>query len=664
MSQTRQLAAILFADIEGFTGLMQRDESYANTLREKLKSVMEDHVLLHGGHIHHWSGDGALCSFNSAVEAVRASIEVQKQMAIAPKVPLRIGVHSGDVLIQENELYGDGVNIASRIESFAVAGGVFMSGKIYDEIRNQSDITTVSLGKFNLKNVSVPIEIFTVSSDGLVVPSRKHLEGKGSVTGSRKSWILPALLVTLLAVTVFIWIRFFNNTSLPVTSIAVLPFVDMSANKDQEYFGDGLSEELLDRLAKIPGLKVIARTSSFSFKGKNVDLRTIGDQLGVTHIIEGSVRKSDNTIRITVQLNNTKDGSHLWSETYDRTLDDIFKVQDEIALAVVKQLKATLLNDKLYDSDKSSPKAYNIILQGRYFSEQGNDESREKAVTLFKEALAIDSGDARGWAALSLAYSKLAGSQYLNKSEGIILARQAAEKAIALQPDLADGYLARGRIKQIYDWDWMGADADYNKAFLLNPNDAAIIHRKASLARTLGRFDEAIPLYRKAIELDPVTAATYNSLAIALVNWNHFDEAKKQFRKVMELNPKYNGCYSILSGIYMVQGKYDSAYAVLEQEPEPIWKMAALPMIYFSTGRIAESDSLLQLLIADYEEDWTFQIAENYAWRGDRDHAFYWLEKAYTNRDSGLVEMKGNPLFRNIESDPRYAVFMKKMGLN
>jgi len=232
-----------------------------------------------------------------------------------------------------------------------------------------------------------------------------------------------------------------------------------------------------------------------------------------------------------------------------------------------------------------------------------------------------------------------------------------------LNPGIPDGYVARGRIKQIYDWDWVGADADYQKAFDLNPQDAAIIHRKASLERTLGNFDKAIPLYRKAIELDPVSASTHNSFAITLVNANRLDEAMEQFRKVLELNPKYGGCYTMMSYLYLLRGKSDSAYAELQKETEPDWKATALPMIYYTLGRKAEADAALQELITKYHDDWAYQVAENFAWRGDRDQAFYWLERAYSNRDAGLAEIKGNPFFKNLEGDGRYADFMKKMGL-
>jgi len=662
-AQMRQLAVILFADIEGYTRLMQHDETLAVVLCEKFKKVLENKILLHHGRLHQWTGDGALCSFTSSVEAVHAAIETQKQMLTEPLVPLRIGIHGGDVLVKKNDLYGDGVNIASRIQSFAVPGSVLISKKIFDDIKNQKDIEAVSLGKYKLKNVREAVEIFGISNKGMIVPSPRKLEGKGSAVSHKKLWLLSVFLLMLLALTVWIWFKFFNTAKLSSTSIAVLPFVDMSANKDQEYFGDGLSEELLSHLAKIPNLKVIARTSSFSFKGKNEDLRTIGEKLGVSTILEGSVRKSGNKIRITAQLNNAKDGTHIWSETYERTFDDIFKIQDEISIAVVQHLKSALLKGATFDEYGGNPEAYNLMLQARFLIGLGNEDSTYKAIQLYKKALVVDSNDARLWASLSQAYALLSGSNYLGKADGIIKARQAVEKALSINPNLPEAYIARGRIRQLYDWDWKGADQDYQKAFDLYPHDPVILHRKASLARTLGNVDSAIFLYRKAIELDPLSAVTFNSFSITLMNANRLDEAIQKSKRILEMKPQFAGCHAFISGVYLLQSKRDSAYIELQKEIDEEWRLAALAMLYNIPERKTEAKAAMKELMMNYPDDWAYQIAQAFAWNGDIDQAFFWLERAYTNRDGGLAEIKGNPFFRNIKNDPRYLAFMKKMGL-
>lgn len=661
MSTTRQLAAILFADIQGFTSLMERDEAKAMQFREKLKMYLEQEAANHNGRVLKISGDGALCLFSSAIEAVHAAIALQRLMLIKPAVPLRIGIHEGDVLFEEGDAYGEGVNIASRIESFAVAGGVFVSGRIYDDIKNQKDIEAISLGKYELKNVSKPVEIYAISNPGIVVPEKVKLSGKGKKVSAR--WLKPvaaAFLAALIAGILY-W-NYFSTTPVIDKSIAVLPFIDMSANRDQEYFGDGLSEELLNELAQIPELKVIARTSSFSFKGSKVDLRVIGEKLGVAHILEGSVRKDKNKIRITAQLIRTADGVHLWSGTYDRDMDDIFKIQDEIAQAVVGQLVSTILEVSPYQHN-NNPESFNLMLQGKYFAALGTIEGSLKALELFNKAYDLEPGNAKISALLSSVYGHLSTTSYYSSNEGYVKAKIAAERAVRLDSNLSDGYLATGRIKQKFELDWTGAAADFDKAYKLDPENGDVIHRKASLLRSLGNYDEAIDLFQKLTELDPVNTKTFSSLGITYINARRFEEATRAFHVLLELSPEYLYAHSALSTIYLFQGKPDSALLEIQLEPDSGWKAAYLSLINFELGNKQEAEKELQEFIAGREYDWALQIAENYAWRGNADQAFYWLERALEQRDGGLDEILGNPFFDSIRGDPRFKVFLKKMNL-
>ena len=285
MKEIRMLAAIMFTDMVGYTALMQENERQAKNLRNKHKEVLENLVSEHRGQILQYYGDGTLSIFGSAIEAAVCASKIQQELQIEPKVPLRIGIHAGDVVYDDEGVYGDGVNIASRIENLAVPGSVLISEKINDELKNQKEISTVFLGRYELKNVKVPVKLYAINSEGLVVPSYKDIEGKTS-----------------------------NSDS----SIAVLPFINLSAERDNEYFSDGITEELLNALAKVDGLLVTSRTSSFAFKGKNIDIREIGRQLGVKTLLEGSVRKYGNRVRVTAQLINADDGYHKWSETYDQ----------------------------------------------------------------------------------------------------------------------------------------------------------------------------------------------------------------------------------------------------------------------------------------------------------------------------------------------------------
>jgi len=307
----RQLAAILFADMTGYTALMHENEQLARIKRKRLKEVLEASVAEFNGKVLQYYGDGSLSMFNSAIDSVGAAITMQQQLQDEPKVAVRMGIHTGDIFIEGEAIYGDGVNMASRIESLAVPGGIFVSEKVYDEIRNQENIHTREMGYFELKNIKQPVRIFAIANHGIAVPGRGEIRGKTQTTQNR---------------------------------LAVLPFVNMSADPDNEYFSDGITEELLNVLAKVGDLKVTSRTSAFAFKGKNIDIRDIAIQLNVDKVLEGSVRKSGNRVRITAQLINAVDGYHIWSEVYDRKLTDIFEVQDEISGIIANKLRENLMD--------------------------------------------------------------------------------------------------------------------------------------------------------------------------------------------------------------------------------------------------------------------------------------------------------------------------------
>ena len=300
MSTTRQLAAILFADIAGYTAIMQQDEQKALELINRFKEVLEKITAEYEGKIVQYFGDGCLLAFDSSAKSVECALALQKSFRDLPQVPVRIGLHLGDVIFRNKNVFGDGVNIASRIESLSVPGAVLMSKSIRDQVKNKADFQLISLGLFDFKNVEERIEVFALTNDGLIVPQRKKMEGKLKKKNLKKRNVIVTFLIALLIVAAFYIYQIFiaQNDKAPDKSIAVLPFVDMSAGKDQEYFSDGLSEELLNLLSKIPELKVIGRTSSFSFKGKNEDLRIIGEKLGVAHILEGDPDGDGNSLNI------------------------------------------------------------------------------------------------------------------------------------------------------------------------------------------------------------------------------------------------------------------------------------------------------------------------------------------------------------------------------
>ncbi|HYN15982.1 MAG TPA: protein kinase [Terriglobales bacterium] len=486
---------------------------------------------------------------------------------------------------------------------------------------------------------------------------------------ARGRWkiLVPAgVLVAVLAVAAVFWLgRGGRGSAGGTPSIAVLPFVDMSPEKNQEYFSDGLAEELLNDLAKIQGLRVAARTSSFQFKGKNEDLRTVGEKLNVGAILEGSVRKEGSRVRITAQLIKAGDGFHLWSETYDRQLNDILAVQEEIARSVAGSLKVALLGGKTAapSTQGTNVEAYNAYLQGRYFLQRGNKENVEKAIGYYEQAIKLDSGYAPAWVGLASARSRQADRGYLSVEEGYRKAREAAERALALDANLAEAHTAMGWIKMVHDWDWAGADASYQRALALEPGNARVIRVTARVAGTLGRFEEAMALGRRSVELDPLSAPAHHNLGLDAYRAGRLEEAVAAFKKALELNPEYPDLHASLGGVYLAQAHPQEALAEMERETEPDVRLYGQALAYHALGRKKEADVALAEYVVKYQADSAFQIAELYAFRGEADRAFEWLERAYAQRDGGLAEMKGDPLLKSLERDPRYAAFLKKMRL-
>ena len=447
-------------------------------------------------------------------------------------------------------------------------------------------------------------------------------------------------------------------------SIAVLPFADLSAGKDQEYFADGLSEELLNLLAKLPELRVIGRTSSFQFKGKNEDLRAIGEKLNVAHILEGSVRKSGEKLRITAQLIRAADGSHLWSESYDRTLDDIFVVQDDIAGEVVKALKLTLLAPSTVTRARPvNPEAYNLALQGQFFVERRGKKGLERAVEYFQQSRERDPDYAPAWAGLSQAYARQADNVFVPAADGYRRAREAAEKALALDPQLADAHLAMGWVHSSYDWDWSAADASFRRALELEPGNVLALRYAGLLAYTLGRWNEALDLVNKAIERDPLRPNAYNNLGYVLLAVGRDADAEAAFRKVMELDPGGASRHHAIGLALLLQGKTDAALGEMQQETDEGWRLSGLPLVFHALGRRTESDAALAALTGKYARDSAYQIAEVHAFRGEVDLAFEWLERAYAQRDGGVSEIKASRPMRGLVGDPRYKAFLRKLKL-
>jgi TolB-like protein/Tfp pilus assembly protein PilF len=461
-------------------------------------------------------------------------------------------------------------------------------------------------------------------------------------------------------------------------SIAVLPFVNLGPGIEDQYFSDGLADELIGMLGKIRGLRVAARTSAFRFRDRRAAIGEIGGALHVDTVLDGSVRRSGNRIRISVQLVKVADGLHLWSDTYDRMLDDIFAVQDDIAQSAVQQLRAALLGEEVSSGASgrakeevanaargrtADPEAHRLYLLARHYIDRWTREDMTRAVEHLKDALARDPQYAAGWAELSRAYTTQASCGWAPVAEANGLARQAAERAVSLRPDLVDGHVRLAWLQMTHDWDWRNAQASLRRARELAPEDDRVLHMSAILARNLGRPEDAVVFNRRALDRDPLSSATYLNLGLNLYAAGRAEEAEAAFRESLEFAPDGTVARASLGLAMLAQGRTQEALAEVRNEPEELIRLYALAILHATAGEREESDRAIQALVEHHAEQAPTQIAEAYAVRGEANAAFEWLERAYSERDGGLTEMRASPHFATLQGDPRWREFLAKMGL-
>jgi TolB-like protein/Tfp pilus assembly protein PilF len=429
----------------------------------------------------------------------------------------------------------------------------------------------------------------------------------------------------------------------------------MSPAKDQEYFSDGLAEQLIHDLAKVSGLKVVGRSSSFQFKGKNEDSREVGRKLGVTSVLEGSVRREGNHVRIAAELIKADDGFQLWSQTYDRQIEDIFAVQDEIARAATQALQLKLLGGDgqpvTSNSRSANPEAYQAYLEANYFLGRGQSkEDVGKALAYIDSAIKLDEKYAPAWALRASVRNMMAEVGLTDVTEGFRKARNDAERAIALDPTSAPAY----------DWDWDAADTCLTKAGALEPGNSEVFRTRAFLFRVLGNLDQAIKLYKQAVALDPLRANSHLGLGYLLYMAGRYDEARGPLQKALDLNPQADRVHVSLAKVLIAEGKSQQALVEVEKEPSEWGKFIGQVLVYHVLGREQDSNAALAGLIAKHDTNSAYQIAPAYAFREEPDKSFEWLDRAYNQRDAGLTEIKTDPLLKNLRHDPRYTDLLKK----
>jgi len=697
ITEQRKLAAIMFTDMVGYSALSQRDDRLALELLEEHRQLLRDIFPRFNGTEIKTIGDAFLVEFNSALEAAQCAIEIQRTLAkrnhdvtAERRIELKIGIHIGDVVHRSGDVYGDGVNIASRIEPLAGAGGICVSMDVERQIRNALEARFEKLARTELKNISVAMDLFRI-----VLPWERNTSLKSERREARKQRSMPvgllfAAALLLVAALIAAGVLFMigrerqsqaqitqsgrpEGPSLPISekSIAVLPFENLSHDPENIYFSDGIQEEILTRLAKIAELKVISRTSTQRFKSSPGDLRQIAQQLGVTNILEGSVQKEGDRVRVNVQLINGATDAHLWAETFDRKLTDIFAVESEIAKTVAETLRAKLTGSEMAAVAKvptANSEAYELYLKGRFFWNKRTGVDLRKAIGYFNRAIAKDPNYARAYVGLADSYSLLPSFGAAAPRDSIPQAKAAVKKALELDDTLGEAYATSAQIRAEHDLEFEQGITEFERAIQLSPNYATAHQWFASgPLEALARFDRAIAEGKRAVELDPLSLIVNLDLGYVYLNARRYDEAVAQFRKTIEIDSRFYMAHYYLGEVLQLKGQLTEAIAeyrtAVELNDDPI-ALAFLGQAHARAGQMDEAQKILARLTEEaksrYVSGYSFALVLTAL--GDKEGAVDALERAYRNGEGNdLRIIKVDPMLDDLRSQPRFEALVQRV---
>lgn len=647
MPIARKLTVVMFTDIAGYTRMMQTNEEAGLRLGEYYRTTLTEMAALHNGKILKHYGDGSLTIFESILEAIHCAREIQKKFQQSPKVPLRLGIHLGDLVIEADDVYGDGVNIASRLESVGVPGSVIFSTRVKEELEHHPDIPHVSLGTFQFKNVAKGLEIFAMADPELTIPTRKQILDSPKVVHNESllkrfhKWPFYLLVLILAGISIWTFNQLNVKDSLPAVnkSIVVLPFLDMSQLGDQEWFCDGLTEQITSNLVRLSGLKVISRTSAMKYKGNNKSAAEIGKELKVSHILEGSVRKSDDKIRITAQLINVEDEYHLWERDFDKQPKDFFEIQDEVSTAIADALVVEIAGGKIEKSEsghfnvptKNMEALRNYQLAKQYYDLYDSWASNDYLTSLdyFNAAISADSSYAEAYIGKANLLLAAVWRKRIDRDSVKTEIDACIKKAMDIDPTSGMPYVAKGYMHLLYDFDFDSAEDLYKKAIELAPNYDVTYARYAWLKLDRGEFAEARALAGKAYELNPLNSGYYSLKAEAYWAEMKLDSAILLYKENLELFP--NDPYNLwgMACSYGWGGKYGTAIDIINSIPN--YKDYNFAPAYFSAmkGDTVYARTVLNNLLAIYKQNpnsWTWHIAAVYAALGEKETAMDYLE--------------------------------------
>ena len=633
----------MFTDMVGYTALGQRDESLSIALIDEQRKLIRPILSGHRGREIKTMGDAFLVEFSNALDAVRCAYDIQRasrefndSQPSDRRLSLRIGLHLGDVEESDGDILGDAVNVASRIQPLVKGEGVCLTRQVYDQVRNKFELPLRSIGVRALKSVSTPVEVYK-----MVMPWDEEKADRPS--------------------------------PLDKARIAVLPFANISAEPADEYFADGMTEELISKLSRIAGLGVIARTSIARYKATKKPISEICGELGVGTILEGSVRKSGNKIRITAQLIDASTEVHLWAREYDRDLSDVFTIQSDIAKRITKALKVRVLRSESLGWEREPtgiPEAYSLYLKGRQSSGTRTEGGLKAAVRYFEEAIRHDPEFALAYTGLADAYSILASYslEYIPPREGFPKAKIAAEKALALDDRLAEAHASLGLVKFYYEWDWPAAEAEFQRALELNPGNPLAHQYYADFVKSFGRFDQALGEMERALSLDPLSFSIDTGIGHVLYLSRQYDRAIEHYRKVVQSDPSFVPARLWFGRPFMQKGMFEDAIQQLREavklSGESTVSLAMLGQAYASAGKQSEAQEIRNLLLERSKKQYvpSYWMALVEMSMGNKEEAFVWLERAYQERSSWLVWANVEPRFDQLRSDPRFSSLISRMG--
>jgi adenylate cyclase len=669
----------MFTDMVGYSALTQKDEALALDLLEEHRRILRPYFGKHEGREIETAGDAFFVEFNSAVEAANCAIEIQEALhsrnQTEPRerhIRLRIGLHIGDVVYIDRHVHGDGVNIAARMEPLAQPGGICISEDVARQIRNKIRFPVRKLGEEKLKNISMPMDIYCIQLPWLA---------PGPHAGSAAAWkhLIPYGLVLLVVFSVAGFYYYFKDfegrkVSYAKSRLAVLPFANISNEAKDEYFADGMTEELISSLSKIRDLNIIARTSVMKYKNTNEDIAQIGKALMVGTILEGSVRKFENKVRVTVQLIDVNTQQHIWSMEYDRELQDIFRIQSEIARNVANELQVRLVSAEKEQLEKNATEnmeAFHDYLIGRHYLNKKTSQNIQTAIHLFERAIDQDPSYALPYASLAYAYTLtgVAGYGQVPREEAVNKARAAVMKALEIDPSLAEAHAALGYIKFRIDWDWAGAEKEFRRAIALKPGYATAHEWYALFLAIHERLDEALREMRQAYLLDPLSPSVNTGLARIYQFRDEFDRAQSQINKTIVLDSMYADAHFVKGMIFSRTHQYELAIgeikkAIALSNRRPVM-LGALGMTYAQAGNPAEARKVLaELQAPPQNNDKRYAASIIQGSLGQTEDAFKTLEQLLDEKYGVLVYMKVEKELFHASDAPRYQRLLKKMRLD